>query len=451
MNRTRSRRLLFALFVVLALAGVYGVAGLRHPAPASATKGGGRSAGQAAVTSALRACAEPGSAGVTAGSLAVASMPGSASGGSAVATRLVPGGSGNPGQAVATVTQPGVPHVVTVKAAPPLTKNLAAGQPGSTPQVTTTAGRGGLVVDATGAMAQGLEVEQTGPGGLVTAQCGTPGTSFWFAGPGQTSAADIQLYLMNTDGEAADAQVTLYTDVTKSGPLVGDADNSITVPPHSMVEQPLGRLLSSSKVVALNVTTSVGRVVPALRESRTNSDDGGWLQATLAPSTNLVIPGLPSRGGSPELFIAVPGTATAQVKVTAVTSRGSYQPTGGTGIDLLGGTATEIPLPGPQRPAWRDQHFLLGAGRRQHARLRRTGRDAGGNGGERRSRAGTGRHRRYAGRRDGSRAVRARHGGVSPDHRRIGDRSGYRSDGHGGAGEGPLERRVRGQGTSRPP
>jgi hypothetical protein len=344
-NRTRSRRLLFALFVVLALAGVYGVAGLRHPAPASATKGGGRSAGQAAVTSALRACAEPGSAGVTAGSLAVASMPGSASGGSAVATRLVPGGSSNPGQAVATVTQPGVPHVVTVKAAPPLTKNLAAGQPGSTPQVTTTAGRGGLVVDATGAMAQGLEVEQTGPGGLVTAQCGTPGTSFWFVGPGQTSAADIQLYLMNTDGEAADAQVTLYTDVTKSGPLVGDADNSITVPPHSMVEQSLGRLLSSSKVVALNVTTSVGRVVPALRESRTNSDDGGWLPATLAPSTNLVIPGLPSRGGSPELFIAVPGTATAQVKVTAVTSRGSYQPTGGTGIDLLGGTATEIPLP----------------------------------------------------------------------------------------------------------
>ena len=50
--------------------------------------------------------------------------------------------------------------------------------------------RGGVEVEATGAMAQGLEVEQTGPGGLVTAQCGAPGTSFWFVGPGQASAGD---------------------------------------------------------------------------------------------------------------------------------------------------------------------------------------------------------------------------------------------------------------------
>jgi len=37
--------------------------------------------------------------------------------------------------------------------------------------------------------------------------------------------------------------------------------------------------------------------------------------------------------------VAVPGTANAQVKVTAVTAKGTYQPTGGSGIDLPGDSA----------------------------------------------------------------------------------------------------------------
>ena len=117
-------------------------------------------------------------------------------------------------------------------------------------------------------MAQGLEVEQTGPGGLVSAQCSAPGTSFWFVGPGQASASTIELYLTNTGSQAADAQVSVLSDVTKGPPLLGNADNGITVPPHSMVVQSLGKLLQSSKVIALNVTTSIGQVVAAVRESK---------------------------------------------------------------------------------------------------------------------------------------------------------------------------------------
>ncbi len=142
-------------------------------------------------------------------------------------------------------------------------------------------------------MAQGLEVEQTGPGGLVTAQCSAPGTSFWFVGPGQASASTIELYLANTGSQAADAQVSVLTDVTKGPPLLGNADNGITVPPHSMVVQSLGRLLQSSKVIALNVTTSVGQVVAAVRESKSAGADGNWLAPTRAPARHLVIPGMP--------------------------------------------------------------------------------------------------------------------------------------------------------------
>ena len=90
-------------------------------------------------------------------------------------------------------------------------------------------------------MAQGLEVEQTSTRGVVTAQCGAPGTSFWFVGPGQASAGTIELYLMNTGSQPADAQVSVLTDVTKGPPVLGNADNGITVPPHGMVVQSLGQ------------------------------------------------------------------------------------------------------------------------------------------------------------------------------------------------------------------
>jgi len=202
-----------------------------------------------------------------------------------------------------------------------------------------------VAVSASGAMAQGLEVEQTGPGGVVASQCGTPGTDFWFLGPGQQSAGVIDLYLMNAGSTPADAQVSLLTDVTKGPPLLGNSDNGIAVPPHSMVVQSLVKLLQSSQVIALNVTTSSGQVVAAVRESRSASSYGSWLPATQAPARKLVIPGLPSVSGTRDLYVGVPGTASAQVKITAVTPKGSYQPTGGTGIDLLGDSTTSIPLP----------------------------------------------------------------------------------------------------------
>jgi uncharacterized protein DUF5719 len=341
-KRVRSGRLLFAAIVAVALAGLYALAGLHHPA-AAADKASPLT--HAAVTSTVRACAGPGSAGVTSGSLAIAAIPGSASVGSVAATRLVPGGSAAAGQVLTTATQPGLLHLATVAAAPALAKSLRAGQPGSSPKVSTEVGRGGVVVTASGAMAQGLDVEQTNSGGTVTAQCSSPGTSFWFVAPGQATGGNIELYLMNPDSVPADAQVTAITDITKGGPILSDADNGIDVPPHGMVVQSLSSLLQSSKVIGLNVSSSGGQVVAALRESTSTSDDGSWIPLSQGPSRRLVIPGLPNVSGVPDLDIAVPGTGTAQVKVTVVTTKGSYQPTGGTNIPLLGDTSTQIQMP----------------------------------------------------------------------------------------------------------
>jgi hypothetical protein len=58
----------------------------------------------------------------------------------------------------------------------------------------------------------------------------------------------------------------------------------------------------------------------------------------------VLVPGLPGTAGTRQLFIAVPGTKDAHVTLTAITSRGSYQPTGGGGLDIPGGSAVSVSL-----------------------------------------------------------------------------------------------------------
>ena len=347
-----SRSRLLSVGAVLAgLAAVYGAGTLSHPATLGSSIQLGK-ASRAAVSSAIRACPAPGSTGATAAAVVSAAAPPAVGQGSAVISQLPAGGGVSAGAPVRTVTMPDVLNWSAVSAAPPprLTTGGTKTPPGggssgggtSGGGVTTTPGRGGVMVQATGTMAQGLEVEQTGPGGLVTAQCPAPGTDFWFVGPGVATAAHIDLYLMNTDSQPADVQVSALTD---SGPLLGSADTGIVVPPHGMVVQSLDKLLSTSRVVALHVSTSIGRVAAAVRETNSAADAGGWLPAAQDPSTSLVIPGLPGAVGSRALYILVPGTGNAQIKVTAVTAKGSYQPTGGSGIDLPGDSAVAVQLP----------------------------------------------------------------------------------------------------------
>ena len=57
-----------------------------------------------------------------------------------------------------------------------------------------------------------------------------------------------------------------------------------------------------------------------------------------------MLTGLPASPGSRELYLTVPGGAAAQVKVTVVTQRGTYQPTGGS-ENLLGHQTTGLSIP----------------------------------------------------------------------------------------------------------
>ncbi len=369
-------RVLAAVIVVLLLGAVYGLAGLRHSMSLSAGSAP-RAPRLATVTSVQRVCPAPGATTSPNGGIAVMTSPAAGGSGQAGAalnvTRLTGTGSAAAGPRVLSVTQPGVPRLAQVTVDRATARKTAQAKTAQTKTATGTGGTkkgttgtkkktgtqqttapaqqssalaatavsGGVVIQASGALAQGLEAEQTSTGSLPTDACTSPGTNFWFTGPGQRTAAQIQLYLMNAGSQVADVAVDISTD---AGPLQETTDTGISVPPHGMIVQSLASTLRNSRAISLHVRTSVGQVAAAVQES-TAGGQGTWLPAAQTPAKHLVIPGLPGVAGARELYIAVPGVKDATVQVTAVTSRGSYQPTGATGIDLPGGSAAEITVP----------------------------------------------------------------------------------------------------------
>ena len=340
-----ANRIILALLVLVVIAALYGLVKFIRPVglTSAATVG---SAGQLTVTNALVGCPAPGSAGATGGGVAIANVPAAVGTGHVALTRLNAAAAGTQ---VGTAPRPGQLTVENVKPARAVPKGMRVTAKMAGGLVPTGTARGGLIIAAAGANAQGLDVEQLGPGGQPTARCQPPGSDFWFVGPGGAHL-HFYLYLMNTDSQQADAALGVQTD---SGPLLGAQDSGIVVPPHSMIVQSLDKLTRSAKSVALHVTTSTGRVVAAVRATTSASKEGMWLPAAAPPSTMQVLSGLPANPGQRVLYLTDPGRAPAQVKVIAVSKRGSYEPTGGSqpllsqqtvgvSIPSLGGTIGSI-------------------------------------------------------------------------------------------------------------
>lgn len=338
MRDLRTSQIALGVTVLLVLGGLYGLGGVKHSI-ALAAGPAVSPIRSVAVTSVTRVCPSPGWVGGSGGGVAVMAAPAKSGTGQAMVNRLAGAGSATGGTHLFNLAQPGYVQVTGVA-----TDAGAGGRPqqASGQSVATVPLRGGVVVRATGAMAQGLEVEQTAAGGLPTASCGSPGTDFWFVGPGQRTASRIELFLMNPSGQVADADVDVLTD---AGPLQeSTTDTGITVPAHAMVVQLLAAMVSGSRSLVLHVRTSSGQIAAAVQES-TGAGPGSWLPASQTPATHLVIPGLPGTAGTRQIYVAVPGVQDAKLNLKAVTARGSYEPTGAGGIDIPGGSATDIALP----------------------------------------------------------------------------------------------------------
>ena len=227
------------------------------------------------------------------------------------------------------------PRPVTVSAPGALT---TVAEPATTGTAGTT-GAAGAAVEATGQMAEGFEAEQANSAGMGVVSCTHPASDMWFVGTGASDgASSITLYLMNTGDMAASVDVTILTD---AGVQTG-LNTGITIAPHQSVAQPIAPLVSGSAAVALHVQTSSGQVAAAVWED--GGSGGAWLPQAAAPATSVVIPGLTVASSAARLFVTVPGSADALVKVVAFTAQGKFTPFGTTPVDAPAGATSSFAL-----------------------------------------------------------------------------------------------------------
>jgi uncharacterized protein DUF5719 len=340
-NGVIGSRMLALAGVLLALAAAAGLAVWNH----TATLAAGQPVPQpraVPVSTVLRACPAAGQAGSPPTHVALFAGPAAGTGRASLSYATGPGQVAP----LATLTKPGALAVTDVHAIggathgkPPGATTPTGGASGQ--QVSTVPVQGGVVVQASGAMARGLEAEQITGAGKTAGRCDAPGTDFWFAGPGVFTAPHIYLYLMNTSSQSADVSVQGFTD---AGPLIGSTDTGIAVAPHGMVFQSLDKMLHGARAIALHVRTSVGQVVAAVEEMTGSGHSAAWLPATAPPADQIVLPGLPQTAGTRQLFVTVPGSGDAHVTLRAITSKGSYEPTGGGGLDIPGGSVAQVAL-----------------------------------------------------------------------------------------------------------
>jgi hypothetical protein len=328
--------------VLLALAAAAGLAVSRHTTTLAAAQPAPQPRA-VPVNTVLRACPAAGQAGSPPAHVALFAGPGTAGTGRAVLSYAAGPAQNAP---LASLTKPGSLAVTEVHAIGGATHGKPPG--GTTPtggasgqQVSTVPVQGGVEVQASGPMARGLEAEEIAGTGKAAVRCDAPGTDFWFAGPGVFTAPHVHLYLMNPGDQPADVSVQAFTD---AGPLVGSTDTGIAVAPHAMVFQSLGTMLHGARAMALHVRTSVGQVVAAVEELTSSGHSGAWLPVAAPPAQQIVLPGLPQTAGTRQLFVTVPGTADAHITLRAITSKGSYEPTGGGGLDIPGGSVAQLSL-----------------------------------------------------------------------------------------------------------
>ena len=323
------RRLALPGAVLLAVAVLFAVAWATRPAASGATVQSGQGA---AVTSITRSC-PPSAPGSAAARISMVALPSqAATAGSAAGTST--GAATFSAVLAAPAAKTATPAAGKTKGTQPVTVST----PGAVAAVTAP-GDGGTAVAATGKMAEGFEAEQSDASGTGLVGCTHPGSDMWFVGTGQAAgAAQVWLYLMNTGNLTASADVTILTDTGQQNGL----SSAITIAPNQSVAENVTPYVQGSEALALHVQTNTGQVAASVWEG--SRSGGAWLPQANAPATSLVIPGLTVASSAARLFVVVPGSTDAQLKVVAYTPAGAVTQFPGSPVDASAGAATPFAL-----------------------------------------------------------------------------------------------------------
>jgi hypothetical protein len=197
---------------------------------------------------------------------------------------------------------------------------------------------GPITLRAQGALTAGLVGEQiarankTADRGWAEARCEPPRADQWFIGAGTTPGDTPQVVLANPGDTRAIVTITV---LTPSGPIASSAGNNLVLEPHSAPQRlPLASLAPGATVTAVHVSTEVGEVSAAVRDTRVSGTTllgTDWVPLG-EPATSVTVPGLPATitGVAPRrvLYVADTGTEDTSVQVTVTTSDGTFVPTG---------------------------------------------------------------------------------------------------------------------------
>ncbi len=211
-----------------------------------------------------------------------------------------------------------------------------------TPTAATVRARGVL---APGVAAGQLTTSVSGnEHGLSETACSAPGSEFWFVGAGSAVGRHSRLYLTNVDNTKATARLVLYDE---KGPIRSDATRSIEVQPGKQVVLELDELAPTSERLAIDVQVTQGRVAAAMRDQTLNSGTPAgidWIPAAVAPTRDMIIPGLAPGVGKRTLTVVAPGDSTAVVEVSVLAKEGTFSPSELSHLEVQPGTVLEVEL-----------------------------------------------------------------------------------------------------------
>jgi hypothetical protein len=208
----------------------------------------------------------------------------------------------------------------------------------------------GMVVQATGALASGLEVEQVArisvgrDRGLANARCQAPRRDAWFIGSSATLLDRTFLILANVDDTPATVDISVFGHAGALDPRPGQG---VTVAPHSRTTIALDSLAPGVVDAVVHVKSRQGRVVAALRQARSNGPHPyglDYVPQSLPPATSVVVPGIPKGPGFRGLLIGNPGTDDTTVSVRVATGDDEFVPASMNEIAVEAGHSVRVDL-----------------------------------------------------------------------------------------------------------
>lgn len=179
--------------------------------------------------------------------------------------------------------------------------------------------------------------------GLSAASCESPATQRWFSGVLLNENAQAELVLANADTIDAAVDVTIFGP---DGRINAPGSRGIVIEPHTARSVPLSVLATVDGPVSLLVESSAGRVAATVRQrlwQGTTPVGSDWIPSTVAPDTDLVLPGLVGEGER-QLVLTNPGDRTAAVTVQLLGETGPSAVPGTENLDVPAGATQAVDL-----------------------------------------------------------------------------------------------------------